>query len=868
MLVSVNTNGLTGNGVSHNAAMTPDAHFIAFSSAASDLVPSDTNGIPDVFVRDCLANTTELASVGALSTGSIYLPSTSESPDISSDGSLVAFYTTATNLLPGQTTAGHVFVRNQPAATTVWVSSNAPNLFLSAYGTTNAISCSQRISADGKYVAFEACTNHSAFISSTNAAGIILRYALETGVTDLVATNATVPSVQFEDINMLDVTPDGRYVAFVTTTNTSPSLATCVNLWDGQSGATSLISQNLTGGVSANDACLWPRMDSSGRYVAFLAAASDLTTNSVSGYNCYLRDTQAGTTTLVNVDTNGIGAGVNSLTPPAICGDGHLVAFVCSDGNLVANDDNSVMDVFARDCITNTTELVSRRNPAQPDGSTGFSSGFSTFSVSSNGLFVAFTSEGSFVANDTNNMRDVYLADILNQTNILISVNTNGVAANCIASEPSIDATGRYVAFSSLATDLIPNDTNNSFDVFVRDSVAGTTTLASQNADGSGEGNADSYTPTVSASGRYVLFYSLANNLAAGTFSGGNLFLRDTQLSTNYALTLSGAGSAFMTPDGGRVAFVDGGASKLYVWDTSSAERIYTNNLASTAAVPSLSADGNLVAWFDGWLKVANLTSNTVAIISRGLASTRAGAHFSGDGRFLTYAINTINATDINALADVYVYDFQSGASNLISRGFNSVMAASGTSDSPAISSDGRFIAYRSLASNNVVTDLNGVPDLMLYDRSNAVTLLITASVAGNRTANNRSMAPAFSADGKNLVFSSWASDLQPHDFNQGSDVFVLPLPGSSITGQTNANTGMNWVSGLQMFQPPNQSAVPAFSWPAQSGVFYLIQFKDDLSDPVWHDLNGSASVSGNLGTAYDLNAAPDQRFYRVMAGN
>ncbi|HTR41365.1 MAG TPA: hypothetical protein VMH87_07080, partial [Pseudomonadales bacterium] len=74
--------------------------------------------------------------------------------------------------------------------------------------------------------------------------------------------------------------------------------------------------------------------------------------------------------------------------------------------------------------------------------------------------------------------------------------------------------------------------------------------------------------------------------------------------------------------------------------------------------------------------------------------------------------------------------------------------------------------------------------------------------------------------------------------------------------------------TGLQMIQTPMGSALPAFSWTAQPGGFYQLQYKDDLNDPIWHNLNGSASVMGGIGTAYDLNPSVSNRFYRVISGN
>ncbi|HTR40196.1 MAG TPA: hypothetical protein VMH87_01095, partial [Pseudomonadales bacterium] len=679
ILISVNTNGVPGNGSSHNAVMTPDARYIAFSSAASDLTLADTNGIPDVFVRDRIGGTTTLASPGAMSTGSVLLPAVSDSPEITPDGRYVSFYTSATNLVQGQTVPGQVFVRDLSAGQTIWASTNAQSLFQSIYGSTNEISCNQLISTDGLYVIFEACTNAPFILNKTFAQGAILRYHVLSGITDLIATNAYVPSVQYEDINTLDITPDGRFVAFEAGTNIGSASGFFINLWDGQSGTLSLVSQKLSGTFNTNDICLWPRLDTTGRYVAFISSDANLTANVTSGYNCYLRDMQGGVTTLINVDTNGNGSGASSATPPSICGDGHLVAFVNSDGGIVPNDDNNASDVFVRNNNAGATELVSAHDPNHADVSAGFASGFSSVSVSSNGLFIAFTSEGSLVANDTNGLRDVYLRDVVNHTNILVSVNTNGVAASGISGEPSVDASGRYVVFSSSALDLAPGATNNINDIYIRDMVAGTTQLISQNASGTGGNNA-STTPLISSDARYVLFYSLAYNFSAANFSGNNLFLRDRLMGITYVLTTSGTTwTAAMTPDGRRIAYIDSSAGKLYVWDTATAQRIYTNNF--TSSTPSISPDGNYVVGYNGHMNVMNLVSNTVTVLGTdsGL-SFHIKARFNNDGRFMAYALNTNGI-----ISNVYLYDFQTGSNMLISQSFNSSVAANGTADSPVI---------------------------------------------------------------------------------------------------------------------------------------------------------------------------------------
>ena len=192
-LVSVSTNGTSGNGTSRGSVMTGDGRYVAFVSTASNLVPGDTNNIADVFVRDLQAGTTTLASVGATTNSNppiAGIVSSSESPEITPDGRYVAFYSTATNLVPGVATVGDIFVRDLLAGKTTWASTNARAIAQSLLGSSNFVSCNYSISDDGQFVAFEACTN---LPSGSNARGIVLRYHVPTGLTDILCTNASVP---------------------------------------------------------------------------------------------------------------------------------------------------------------------------------------------------------------------------------------------------------------------------------------------------------------------------------------------------------------------------------------------------------------------------------------------------------------------------------------------------------------------------------------------------------------------------------------------------------------------------------------------------------------------------------------------------
>ncbi len=264
-LISVNTNGVAAGGNSYNATMTPDGRYVAFVSAATDVTANDTNGIPDVFVRDRLAGTTVLASVGAMGSITSYPPATSDAPDITPDGRFVAFYTTATNLVSGVPKGGQIFVRDLVGGTLSWASTNAQSLYQATFQSAGEFACNPRISADGLYVAFEVCSNSVNVVPVT---GLVLRYNLQTGLTDEVFTNAVVPIMQLASISApetLDMTPDGQSIACVA----SNATVHFIEVWSAQSGNITNASLNLSGGVTASDISDWPRLDAKGRYVDF-----------------------------------------------------------------------------------------------------------------------------------------------------------------------------------------------------------------------------------------------------------------------------------------------------------------------------------------------------------------------------------------------------------------------------------------------------------------------------------------------------------------------------------------------------------------------------------------------------------------------
>src|SRR5438093_563130 len=287
---------------------------------------------------------------------------------------------------------------------------------------------------------------------------------------------------------------------------------------------------------------------------------------------------------------------------------------------LVTNDNGRFVDVFLRNRTNNTTTLVSV-NLTGAGGGNGHSV---SPVISTDGRYVAFESEASnLVANDTNGVSDVFVRDLQSGTTTLLSVNSSGTGAgNGASTSPLISADGRYVAFVSAASDLVANDTNAALDVFVRDLQAGTIALASVRADGTTGGNGDSDSPALTPDGRWLAFSSKATNLVVGvTNNQGEVYVRDlasgttTWASTNSAAvmrTITNAPNRSITSfnpvisaDGKFAAFKSFGAASLLLrhnLQTGTTDLLSTNAIGdassgSDSSGPDMTPDGRFIVF-------------------------------------------------------------------------------------------------------------------------------------------------------------------------------------------------------------------------------------------------------------------------------
>lgn len=394
------------------------------------------------------------------------------------------------------------------------------------------------------------------------------------------------------------------------------------------------------------------------------------------------------------------GADLPAIPDRVISGDGRFVAFFSPSTNLAPGDLNGTWDVFVRDRQSDTTELVSVNSLGAPGN--GFS-GLYGFSITPDGRYVAFESRASnLVPGDTNGSSDLFLRDRLNGTTERVSVATGGGEGNSNSWYPSISVDGRYVAFTSLASNLVPGDTNGTWDVFVRDRQSATTERVSVGGGGL-QGNLGSYTPSISSDGRFVAFESLATNLVPGDSNGiSDVFVRDRLTSTTERVSVDSGGSqgnapsasAHISADGRYVAFTSV-STNLVPGDTNGSWDIFVHDRLNGATERVSVATGGTQA--DGY---------------------SFGASISQDGRYVAFSNGASNLVPGDTgYSDIFVRDRLSGTTELVSVTTGGAHGL-GNSEKPSISPNGRFVAFWSYARNLVPGDSNGYYDVFLHDRA------------------------------------------------------------------------------------------------------------------------------------------------------
>jgi len=454
---------------------------------------------------------------------------------------------------------------------------------------------------------------------------------------------------------------------------------------------------------------------------------------------------QAAETTLISGKTgNNI---LGSSFQPALSQDGNVIAFVSNAGALV-NDNNSLQHVYVKNLNTNAIHRISVSSTGANANSINFNP-----SISADGRYVVFYSIASnLVGNDNNNASDVFLHDLQSSTTQIVSTDSHNSMANAESNDAAISADGQFVVFSSLANNLVTTDNSGKRQIYVKNLQTDVTQIVSVNNAGHA-GDEDSFSPSISGDGRYIVFSSLANNFDKHSANNQyDLFLHDR--------------------------------------NSGKTERIV------------FSHTGNL---------------------SNGHSDQ---AHISTDGNIIAYVsmANNIISDDTNNQIDVFLYDRSKGESIRIDKNSTQPDASS---FSPKVSGNGRFVAFFSSATNLINNDNNGRDDMFIYDRFLNTIVLSSVSNSGTAIDRNIDRITSINHDGTRAAFST-STSLESQDQNNQLDVYLRKLDPpvnvkpvaiiTPISDQLCSNGGAYITLDASSSYDPDQEDLD-FSWSGPFGI-------------------------------------------------
>ena len=859
-LISVSPEGAPGDASSSYPVLAADGQRIAFESLASQLTAHDTNGAADVFVRDIASGSTILVSVSA--TGDAPGNGSSSLVDLTPDGRHVLFTSTSSNLVSGMTNRGsEVFVRDLTTGVTTWVSTNAAGLLP---GPLSSDSKNPACDASGRRIVFQIVNRNSVLVAF---------HDLESGVTRLISSNnypVYIPDNRFSpgwvysaDWSKPRVSGDGRRVAYVSPViRDTTNYVNQVYLWDAESGATTLVSANGINGDAANASSDRPVLSQDGRTVVFVSAATDLTSDPAGGApEVYVRDLEAGVTRLVSSNRFGAVSGAGDFGVLDLSPDGSRLLFETADAQMAEDDFNRAQDVFLRDLRAGESELISVRDPALASRAANGFSAITRKGLSADGRYAAFTSQAdNLTAGDTSGLANVYRRDLEAGSTRLVSASprgTNSVAGGATA--PAINANGRFLAFASNAGDLAPGDPRPNYDVFFRDMAGAVCELVSATAAHTSPTNGWSDAPSIRADGGAVVFASQATELVnlgvyttffgwcsrdlsthTTTVPGAGIFPNPLR-SSGFAGFTSVPDVAVFEAAGGAILAGDLSARPPTILDSSAQDAaLSANGRWLVYARPRQAIPKELVVW-----DLANHT-NLVAAITGGIHRPSV----SDDGRRI--AFEAAGAFPANTVTQVFLYDARQDTRTLVSASRGNAGGGNANASFPQITADGRYVVFQSPADNLVANDRNGAMDVFARDLSAGTTLCLSLNSEGTGPGDGYSGNPVLSGNGRTVVFTSDAADLVPGDFNHLPDVFAVRLPAVAELR----------ILTVDLSAPGN----PIIRWAATLGSTYRVEYKSELSDPVWTEVAGEVTAAAATAEKADPSAIPAaQRFYRIQ---
>jgi Tol biopolymer transport system component len=757
---AVNRSSVQGHG-----AVSEDGRYVVFSSQADGLLGQSSRYF-QVFRLDRTTGTVTLVSArpdGSPGSGD------SAGATVSADGTRVSYGSRAEDLVAGTHDGLDVFYRDLAApGTQSTLVSRASNTPMSLGDPGNSQSVAGQISADGTTVAFtSASTNlHPADVSGENS--VYVRTLDTTPVqTELVSRADGAGGASAEPAGANSISATGNVVAFTTSATGLDPFATDTNgAFDvyARSRAvaqTRLISRRTDGTVGLGNS-INGVLSANGSVAALQSAVPDLVSGDGNNASDVFRRTPTfgpGTTTLVSrTPAATVTAGNGASSNPAISSDGGVVVFTSDATNLLAGpDSNGLTDVFARTVATDTTVLLSRDEVGAP--AAGSSAEAVSASISRDGTLGVFESGADTLsALDDDDYPGVYSAAVAGgpATHLSrpagLSGPFEGGVADAFVGLHGVSTDGRYVAFLSESDSLSADDDDRFGNAFVRDVLAGTTTLVSRASGAAGAAaNDDTTSVSVSADGRRAIFTTGATNLDPDDHdSTSDVYVRD--LGTGVTTLVSradgaagakanaGAFAGLLDADGSRASFVTG-ATNLGSGSDAAAD-VFVRDLDTGATLLASRDDGP-----DG--ADANASSG--------------GGSLSADGTRVAFSSNSTNLVDdTDATGDIFVRDLATGRTFLASRadGGDGVKG-NAFSTAPALSGDGSRVAFATASTNLGDGDTTSPLSVYVRDLTASNTRLVSrADGPTGLSAPAPALNPDISDDGNRIVFGTSAGNL------------------------------------------------------------------------------------------------------------
>ena len=780
-------------------SVSADGRYVVFTAAATNLASGTTvssGTITNVYVRDMVAGTTTLVSVNAA--GGDGGNGNSATATISADGSEVVFQSDASNLVATDTNnATDVFVRNLKTGVTSLVSANQSNADSGDFESYGPV-----LSGDGNHVVFLSHADDLQSVHKHNLVVDVYERNLTTGVTTLISVNTAGTDSIISNASEPSVSPDGRYVAFV---DEGPPQ---VFVRDTQAGTTVVASINAAGTAGGDSNSTEPTLSADGHVVAFLSVADNLVSLPTHGLpNVFVRNLMTGVTTLVSINAAGTAGGdsgsestsesSNFLNGPVVLTpDGTKVAFVSLADDLVANDNNHLADVFARDLNAGTTTLVSPRAPTQPAAYTSHGPTYlGALSADGNEVamngggpdLVATNQSGLIFATSSASVRDLQAGSLFAP-----APNNSGAA--------SLSADGSVLAFQE-------NGFSNGGifkNVYTAAVPGGAPVLASVNAAGTDPGNANSFSPVISGDGSTVVFTSAATDLIPGfvrgtsatNVTGTDLFARDLRTGVTTLVSVNAEGTA-----GGDGLSGDSGGFNLDMSNLSNDFGGYGYTLSADGRYVAFSSEADDLTSIKtkggGSIYVRDLQAGTTQLVDVAADGTSPanGPSFnpviSADGRYVVFASRATNlVAGINFPADlagsnfIYVRDLQAETTRLVS--VDPLGNPISTAQVASISADGQVITFFGIRSDNPGGATNAD---YAFDMTTGQLQLVSvnasgdvADIPGNAYQTQGEFEPVVSADGRFVAFLSTADNLAPGTFDGSENLYLRNLQAGTTT--------------------------------------------------------------------------------------